>query len=240
MFNGGLSEAAINRSVDFQLKYLDTDYIDILLAHRYDPKVSPEVVADTFAKLMLKGKILGWGLSEWPLIPMRRILEYVRLNEIKSPVLNQVQSSLLWRVSETKVRDLCEEFGVHVTGHAPLAHGLLTGKYGNLPRNVHKGRAMNPNRFFEYFFENGAIEEIYRFSKEFNLEMSDLVALSIEYVLTYTGCRSVVTSIKDHRSFSQFMSKLDRVELDLVEIFAERLTPYAIKKISRIGFDHPN
>jgi len=240
MFEGGLSETAIKRSIDFQLKYLDTDYIDILLAHRYDPQVPLEEIAETFAELMLKGKILGWGLSEWPLIPMRRILEYVRLNEIQSPVVNQVQSSLLWRVSETKVRDLCEEFGVHLIGHAPLAHGLLTGKYGNLPRNFQKGSSINRDKFVEYFFQNGATEEICNFAKEFNLEMPDLVALSIKYVLEYTGCSSVVTSIKDYGSFSQFMSNLDRIELDLVEIFAERLSPYAIKKITRIGLDNPD
>lgn len=58
------SPETIRKSVEGSLKKLGTDYIDLYYQHRIDPKVEPEVVAETMSDLIKEGKIRYWGISE--------------------------------------------------------------------------------------------------------------------------------------------------------------------------------
>ena len=58
------SPETIRKSVEGSLKRLGTDSIDLYYQHRMDPKVEPEVVAETMAQLIKEGKIRYWGISE--------------------------------------------------------------------------------------------------------------------------------------------------------------------------------
>lgn len=57
------SPEMIRKSLEGSLKRLKTDYIDLYYQHRVDPKVEPEVVAETMAQLKKEGKIRAWGIS---------------------------------------------------------------------------------------------------------------------------------------------------------------------------------
>ena len=57
------SPAAIRKAIEGSLRRLQTDYIDLYYQHRIDPKVEPEVVAETMAQLKQEGKIRAWGIS---------------------------------------------------------------------------------------------------------------------------------------------------------------------------------
>ena len=52
----------IRRSIEGSLKRLKTDYVDLYYQHRVDPKVEPEVVAETMGELIKEGKIRAWGI----------------------------------------------------------------------------------------------------------------------------------------------------------------------------------
>lgn len=58
------SPDTIRKSVEGSLKRLGTDRIDLYYQHRIVPKTVPEAVAEVMAKLICKGKILHWGISE--------------------------------------------------------------------------------------------------------------------------------------------------------------------------------
>ena len=53
----------LRKSLEGSLKRLGTDYIDLYYQHRVDPKVEPEVVAETMAQFIKEGKIRAWGIS---------------------------------------------------------------------------------------------------------------------------------------------------------------------------------
>ena len=49
-------------SVENSLRYLNTDFIDLLLLHRPSPMMNAEEVAKAFSKLTEEGKVLNFGV----------------------------------------------------------------------------------------------------------------------------------------------------------------------------------
>src|SRR3984885_2473378 len=61
----GLSRKHITEAVNGSLKRLQTDYIDLYQAHRYDVETPLEETMQAFADLVRAGKVLYVGVSEW-------------------------------------------------------------------------------------------------------------------------------------------------------------------------------
>lgn len=111
----------IKRAVEFMLKRLRTDRIDLLYQHRVDPQVPIEDVAGAIKDLRAEGKVLHWGLSEMGLNTLRRAHAELPVSAVQS------EYSMLWRGPEDKVLALCEELGIGFVPWSPLGVGFLTG-----------------------------------------------------------------------------------------------------------------
>lgn len=61
----GLSRAAILKAVDESLSRLQTTYLDIYLAHQFDPAVDYLETLSTFNELIQSGKVRHIGISNW-------------------------------------------------------------------------------------------------------------------------------------------------------------------------------
>ncbi len=148
----GYDSAIIREAVDESLVKLNTDYIDIYQTHWplrgsyafrknwvYDPsgqnRAETEAhmrdVLGAMAEVVAAGKVRhfalsnesAWGTAEW--------LRLAR--EIGAPEVISVQNeySLLCRLADTDLAELCMNEDVRVLAYSPLAAGLLTGKYQN-------------------------------------------------------------------------------------------------------------
>ncbi len=112
----------IRKSVEGSLRKLQTDHIDLYYQHRIDPKVEPEVVADTMAQLMKEGKITHWGISE-------ANEDYLRRAHAVCPVTAiQNRLSMMYRDYE-KLFPVLDELHVGFVAFSPLANGFLTARY---------------------------------------------------------------------------------------------------------------
>jgi aryl-alcohol dehydrogenase-like predicted oxidoreductase len=60
----GLSRKHILESIEASLRQLQTDYVDLCQAHRYDTE-TPEESMQAFADVVRQGKALYVGVSEW-------------------------------------------------------------------------------------------------------------------------------------------------------------------------------
>ena len=120
----------LRKSLEGSLKRLGTDYIDLYYQHRVDPKVEPEVVAETMAQFIKEGKIRAWGISAVG-------EDYLRRANAVCPV-SAVQNmySLIDRDTETLFPAL-EELGITLVAFTPLAKGFLSGKYLERPTFDH-------------------------------------------------------------------------------------------------------
>jgi len=124
----GLSRKHILRSIDHSLERLQTDYVDLYQAHRYDHSTPLEETMLAFADIVRAGKAIYIGVSEWRAEEIRAAKTLA--DELHVPLVsNQPQYNMLWRVIEAEVVPTCEELGLSQIVWSPIAQGALTGKY---------------------------------------------------------------------------------------------------------------
>jgi aryl-alcohol dehydrogenase-like predicted oxidoreductase len=123
-----LSRKHIMESIDASLRRLQTDYVDVYQAHRYDYSTPLEETMQAFADVVRHGKALYIGVSEWSASQIRAGWELAQDLKI-SLVSNQPQYSALWRVIEAEVVPTSIELGIGQVVFSPIAQGVLTGKY---------------------------------------------------------------------------------------------------------------
>jgi aryl-alcohol dehydrogenase-like predicted oxidoreductase len=123
-----LSRKHIMESIDGSLRRLQTDYVDVYQAHRYDYTTPLEETMQAFADVVRQGKALYIGVSEWSATQLRAGWEMAQ--DLRIPfVSNQPQYSALWRVIEAEVVPTSIELGIGQVVFSPIAQGVLTGKY---------------------------------------------------------------------------------------------------------------
>ena len=124
----GLSRKHIFESINGSLQRLQTDYVDLYQAHRFDYETPLEETMQAFGDLVRMGKVLYVGVSEWN-------AEQIRAGQALASqmgyrlVSNQPQYSMLWRVIEEQVIPTSVELGLGQIVWSPMAQGVLTGKY---------------------------------------------------------------------------------------------------------------
>ncbi|TYB61063.1 aldo/keto reductase [Nonomuraea sp. PA05] len=125
----GLSRKHITESINGSLRRLQTDYVDLYQAHRFDAETPLEETLKTFDDLVRQGKVLYVGVSEWTADQIAQALKIADEMGFDRIVSNQPQYSALWRVIEAEIVPLCEQEGVGQIVWSPIGQGVLTGKY---------------------------------------------------------------------------------------------------------------
>lgn len=132
------------------LKNLRTDYIDILLLHWPDPRVSLEETYGAMNRLKEQGMIRHIGASN---LTKEQLMEAEKYTEIE---VYQPHFSMLTQENEETIR-WAHEKGIGVMSYGSLGGGLLTGRY----RTVEKYEAMdNRNRFYGRFFQEPVFSRV--------------------------------------------------------------------------------
>ncbi|MEV4108892.1 aldo/keto reductase family protein [Nonomuraea sp. NPDC049695] len=125
----GLSRKHITESINGSLRRLQTDYVDLYQAHRFDYETPLEETLKTFDDLVRQGKVLYVGVSEWNADQIAQALKIADEMGFDRIVSNQPQYSMLWRIIEGEIVPLSEKEGVGQIVWSPIAQGVLTGKY---------------------------------------------------------------------------------------------------------------
>jgi len=124
----GLSRKHIMESINGSLRRLQTDYVDVYQAHRYDYETPLEETMGAFADIVHAGKAHYIGVSEWTFQEIRAGAALAAELGIQF-VSSQPQYNMLWRVIEPEVVPACAELGITQVCWSPLAQGVLSGKY---------------------------------------------------------------------------------------------------------------
>jgi aryl-alcohol dehydrogenase-like predicted oxidoreductase len=127
--NRGLSRKHIMESAHASLRRLQTDYLDLYQAHRYDHETPLEETMRAFDDLVRQGKTLYIGVSEWRSEQIAAALKIAAEMGLDRIISNQPQYNMIWRVIESEVAPLCGQEGISQIVWSPIAQGALTGKY---------------------------------------------------------------------------------------------------------------
>jgi voltage-dependent potassium channel beta subunit len=175
----GLSRKHIFESVHGSLRRLQTDYVDLYQAHRYDHETPLEETLRAFDDLVTQGKVLYVGVSEWRAEEISAALAMADQMGLDRIVSNQPQYNMLWRVIEGAVIPLCVAEGIGQVVWSPIAQGALTGKYlpGQGVPSGSRATDASGSGFIKGYLTDGIltrVQELLPVAKEAGLTMAQL------------------------------------------------------------------
>ena len=125
----GASRHYIMAEVEASLRRLKTDWIDLYQQHQPDPLTPIEETLRALDDLVRQGKVRYIGCSTlpgWQVVEAQWTAKYHGLHHFVSC---QEEYSLLARRLDHEMMPMLESYGLGLIPFAPLASGLLTGKY---------------------------------------------------------------------------------------------------------------
>lgn len=190
--DAGLSRKHIMESIEKSLERLQTDYLDIYFAHRYDPETPLEETVEAFTDLVRSGVVHYWGTSMWTAAQIAEAHTYAKANGLVAPVTEQPEYSMIINERvEQEILPTTERLGVGLVVWSPLAQGLLTGKYDDgIPED---SRFAN----FDIYRDKFVTEKNIQFVKNLAPIANDLGVtrsqLALAWILRQPGVSSVIT-----------------------------------------------
>ena len=118
-FGGGRKH--VIESVEGSLRRLRTDYIDLYMMHRPDPRLPTEEVLRTMDDLVRHGKVRYIGACNTPAWWLAEMVWTCRANGLEPMVSTSFEYSLINRAAEEEMIPACRKLGVG--GHSVLAAG---------------------------------------------------------------------------------------------------------------------
>lgn len=126
----GLSRKHVFEACHQALKRLQVDYLDLYFCHRPDKSTPIEETVWAMHQLIMQGKILYWGTSEWSAQEIMEAHMFAKQNHLIGPIKEQPEYNMFARKKvEIEFSQVYKSVGLGTTIWSPLASGILTDKY---------------------------------------------------------------------------------------------------------------
>jgi voltage-dependent potassium channel beta subunit len=204
-------EAALQR---FQLSYLDLYY-----CHRPDKQTPIEETVWTMHQLIMQGKILYWGTSEWSAQEIMEAHVFAKQNHLIGPVVEQPEYNMFVRNKvEVEFSQIYKTVGLGTTIWSPLASGILSGKYNEqFPDDTRLGM-----EGLEWLKERNLTQErisavlaLGNLAKELGLS---LPVMSLAWCLKNPNVSTVILGASKLQQLQENMQALEAQQLLTVEV----------------------
>lgn len=231
--NGGIggfntSRSGIMQEVEDSLRRLQTDYIDIYMLHWPDPTTPLQETLRALDDLVRSGKVRYIGCSNLPAWRLVEAMWISRTERLHHFMISQNEYSLAQRVAETELFPALSEYGLGFTAYAPLANGLLTGKFlpgTDTPDDSRLGKNLW-NTGNRYLTDNKLqlVERLNRFAQDCG---HSLLELAFAWQLANPLISSVIAGAM----------KVDQLEQNVAAGNSWRLSPEEVESVKRICDD---
>lgn len=126
----GLHRKHVVEACHDALKRLQVEHLDLYFCHRPDPNTPIDETVWTMHSLIMQGKVMYWGTSEWSAEQILAAHAAADQHHLIPPIMEQPQYNLFHREKvEKEFAPLYETIGLGNTIWSPLASGVLTGKH---------------------------------------------------------------------------------------------------------------
>ncbi|HEX6851082.1 MAG TPA: aldo/keto reductase [Candidatus Polarisedimenticolaceae bacterium] len=146
---GGNQRKNLVQSLEASLRRLRTDRIDLYWVHAWDGITPVDETMRALDDAVRLGKILYVGVSDYPAWKVAQANTLAELSGWTPFRALQVEYSLVQRDVERELVPMARELGLGITPWAPLAGGVLTGKYTTGGDSQRRDRNMNLHRLGE-------------------------------------------------------------------------------------------
>lgn len=226
----GLSRKHLVEACHDALKRLQVDYLDLYYCHRPDPATPIAETCRAMHDLIIQGKVLYWGTSEWSAAQLTEAFAICDRHNFHAPVTEQPQYNLLHRSRfEKEYAPLFKTRGLGTTIWSPLASGLLTGKYNDgVPAGSRLGTA-GMEWLRDGVLGDGAQRKLAAVKKLAAVAASldtTLPRLGVAWCLKNPNVSTVILGASRPEQLVENLGALDVVPL---------LTPVVLKKIDAIS-----
>lgn len=145
----GLSKDYLPRACEASLKRLQTDYIDVYLAHDDDPSVPVGESLEAFQALVRAGKARSVGASNYDNAQLAEAL--AAGNGQAAYSVFQPHYNLVWRDDyEGECENMCVRHNLGVITYFSLGAGFLTGKYRTKAAIEGRARQSTASMYFSH------------------------------------------------------------------------------------------
>ena len=211
----GLSRKHIVESADASLRRLQTDYIDLYQAHRYDHETPLEETLRAFDDLVRRGKVLYIGVSEWRAEEISAALKIADQMGLDRIVSNQPQYNMIWRVIESEVIQLSLHEGLGQIVWSPIAQGVLTGKYlpGAAPPAGSRATDERGSGFITHFLTDDILGKVQQLKPVADQAGLTLAQLAVAWTLQNPAVSAAIVGATRPEQVSE-NAKASGVQLD--------------------------
>ena len=205
-----LTPAGITAACEGSLENLQTDYLDLYQIHWPNHDIPIETTWRALEDLVAAGKVRALGGANFA---SGDLADLLAVGEVAA---DQMPYSLLWRGIEYEVLPLCREHGVGLVCYAPLAQGLLTGRYqaaSEVPDGLARTRWYSGERALAKHGEPGCEEEVFvaiaQMSKISDRVGAPLASVALAWVLGQRGVTSVLVGARNTEELGWNLPALD-------------------------------
>lgn len=211
----GSSRRHVVRAVERSLKRLQTDRIDVLFLHKFDPLTPIEEMMRGLEDVVRSGKVLYPAVSNWSAWQTQRAVDIQERNNWARLQVIQPMYNLVKRQAEVELLPMAQANGIGAIPYSPGAAGLLSGKYLGQATGRLKTNKMYEARYGEaWTFE--VAENFVTFCKQQGLHP---VSTAIAWVGSHPG---ITAPIIGARNLDQLKDSLASVKVNMTpELRAE-------------------
>lgn len=223
----GLSRRHIMMQVEASLRRLQTDRIDLLFVHHFDPDTPMEETLRALDQLVQQGKVLYLGVSNWSAWQIAKAHGIAARAGLARFECIQPMYNLTKRQAEVEILPFALSENVGVISYSPLGGGLLSGKYGASVRPTGARLVQNQmyaKRYAEEFYYETA-ERFTAYAQEKGLHPA---TLAVAWVMHHPA---ITAPIIGARNVAQLAASLDAINVPM--------TPAWRAEISALSYEPP-
>ena len=214
-FNEGrLSKEAIHREVNKSLERLNTDYIDLLIIHRFDYSTPIEETMEALHEVIEEGKVRFIGASAMYAYQFAKMQDCARNHNWHTFVSMQNHYNLIYREEEREMMKLLIEEQVSSTPYSPLAGGMLARLWDAESKRSQIDMAGKKKYESNKDIDLPIVERVHKLSIQKNLPQS---AISLSWLLHKKPVASILLGATKMKHIDDALKALD-VDLSNEEI----------------------
>lgn len=207
-FGGGASRGALLTALEGSLRRLGIDHVDLWQLHAWDQAVPLDETLAAVADAVRSGKVRYAGVSNYT---GWQLATAVAASAVPL-VSTQVEYSLLERGIERELGPAARHHGVGLLPWAPLARGVLTGKY----RNGTPADSRAASQYFAGYVEHHRTDRAARIVQAVVTAADGLGTSPLEVALAWVRDRpGVVAPVVGARDAAQLAGSLAAEEVEL-------------------------